>query len=400
MDEEQRDENLQDEAGDGEENFAELLEQSLGRNVQLEPGQKIEATVLQVGDEWIFLDVGQKGEGVLETKELLDADNRPTVAVGDSVAVYFLSRRGGELRFTTRLGGGAGGSAQLEEAWRSGIPVEGRIEKEIKGGYEIRLPGNVRAFCPFSQLGLRRIESSEEVLGRSLPFKISRFAEQGRNIVVSHREILEEERRRQREVLKQTLREGMIVTGTVTSIRDFGAFVDIGGAEGLLPISEAAWGRVEDLHELLSVGQQLELAVKSIDWERGRLSFSLRETRADPWTTVDARYREGTTVTGTVARLAPFGAFVTLEEGVDGLLHISRLGEGRQLKHPREILKTGQQLEVTIEKIDQEQRRISLLPASTAGEEGPGSYVEKAADEGLGTLGDLLKAAERKKGRR
>lgn len=383
-----------------EESFAELLEQSLGGSIQLEPGQKVEAKVLQIGAEWAFLDVGQKGEGVLDIKELLDAEGNLTVAEGDRLTAYFLSSAGGELRFTTRIGGGASGTAQLEEAWRSGIPVEGRIEKEIKGGYEVRLPGGVRAFCPFSQLGLRRQEAPEEALGQTRSFKITQFGEQGRNIVVSHREILEEERRRQHEALKGTLKEGMIVKGTVTAIRDFGAFVDIGGIEGLLPISEVGYGRVEDIHQVLQVGQELEVAVKGIDWEKERFSFSLRDTLADPWSKIGTTYVEGATYTGTVARLAPFGAFVTLEEGIDGLVHISKLGEGRRLKHPQEVLKVGQPLPVTIEKIDLEERRISLVPAATGQETAAQtSYVEQPSGS-MGTLGDLLKAGRDKKKKR
>jgi len=381
------------------ESFADLLEESLGKRVELTPGQKIEATILQIGAEWVFLDVGQKGEGVLDLKELLDADGNLAVAVGDKIQVFFLSRAGGELRFTTRIGGGASGTAQLEEAWRSGIPVDGKVEKEIKGGYEIKLPGGARGFCPFSQLGLRRQEAPDEVLGQSRPFKITQFGEQGRNIVVSHREILEEERRQQREKLKKSLKEGAVIRGTVTNIRDFGAFVDIGGIEGLLPISEVAFGRVEDINQVLQVGQELDVAVKKLDWEKDRFSFSLRDTLADPWTKVGSVYREGMRFPGTVSRLAPFGAFVTLEEGIDGLVHISRLGEGRHIKHPQEVLKAGQTLTVTIEKIDPDQRRISLVPAAEAGEAEQSSYIEKPSG-GMGTLGDLLKKSMEKKKKR
>ncbi len=377
-----------------EEDFAALLEASLGQSVSLRPGQKITATVLQIGAEWVFLDVGQKGEGVLDVRELLDAQGDPTRAIGETIEVYFLSRAGGELRFTTRIGGAGSGTAELEEAWRSSVPVEGRIEKEIKGGYEIKLPGNIRAFCPFSQLGLRREENPAGILGTSLTFRITRFSEQGRNIVVSRRELLEEERRQQREVLRQTLKEGDIVTGTLTSLRDFGAFVDIGGIEGLLPISEVAYGRVDDLQAILQVGQQLQLVIKSLDWDRDRFSFSLRETLTDPWTQVGDRYREGQTLTGTVSRLAPFGAFVTLEEGVDGLVHISRLGQGRQLKNPGEVLRTGEQMAVTIEKIDLEKRRISLVPAAAdAVDDAPRAYNDRPAGTGMGTFADLLKGS-------
>ncbi|MEZ4601540.1 MAG: 30S ribosomal protein S1 [Syntrophotaleaceae bacterium] len=390
------DENEEEQDSEDEESFAEMLEQSMVETRELKPGQKVRATVLQIGKEWVFLDVGQKGEGVLEVRELQDESGALTAAVGDKVDVYFLSRTGGELRFTTRLGAGAAGAAQIEEAWRSGIPVEGRLEKEVKGGFEVRLPGGMRAFCPFSQLGLRREDYPESIAGQSRSFKVIQFGEQGRNVVVSHRVILEEERARQRDALKETLKEGMVVKGTVTSLRDFGAFVDIGGIEGLLPISEISYGRVENLGEVLRVGQELELAVKKLDWDANRFSFSLRDTLADPWKKVGSVYVEGAVYHGRVARLAPFGAFVTLEEGIDGLVHISKLGAGRRLKHASEALQAGQALDVKVEKIEQEQRRISLIPVggteeAEPAEEKPTSFVEKPASESMGTLGDVLK---------
>jgi len=383
---------------ESEESFAELFEQSLKSTAtRLEPGQKTTATILQIGAEWVFLDVGQKGEGVLDVRELQDAEGELTAKVGDRLDAYFLSRDGGELRFTTRIGGGSSGTAQLEEAWRSGIPVDGRIEKEIKGGYEIRLPGSVRAFCPFSQLGLRRQDNPDELIGQARAFKITQFGEQGRNIVVSHRVLQEEERQQQREALRATLKVGDVVRGEVTNIRDFGAFIDIGGIEGLLPISEVGYGRVEDIHSVLSVGQQLEVAVKGCDWETNKFSFSLRDTLADPWSKVGSLYREGGSYPGKVARLTNFGAFVTLEEGVDGLVHISRLGAGKHLKHAQEALKLGEALQVTIEKIDREQRRISLVPAGSGEpvEEAPSSYSDKPSG-GMGTFADLLKGAKKK----
>ncbi|TLM65321.1 MAG: S1 RNA-binding domain-containing protein [Deltaproteobacteria bacterium] len=374
-----------------DENFAALLERSLLDAVPLKPGEKVEATVLQVGGEWVFLDVGQKGEGVLDVKEVLDAEGQPAVTAGSRLTVYFLGRSADELRFTTRIGGRSGaGTAHLEEAARNGIPVEGRIEKEVKGGYEVRLPGGVRAFCPFSQLGRSRQEAGESLLGQSVPFRITQFGEQGRNIVVSRRELLEAERRQQREALRETLKEGAVVRGTVTALRDFGAFVDIGGVEGLLPVSEIAWGRVDKVEEVLQVGQVLEVAVKSCDWEKERFSFSLRDLLADPWQKVGTLYREGTTLTGTVARLAQFGAFVTLDEGIDGLLPIGKLGGGKRLRHPQEVLQVGQQLLVTIEGIDKNQRRIALgLAGEGPRDEGPTSYA--APSGAMGTLGDLLK---------
>jgi small subunit ribosomal protein S1 len=211
--------------------------------------------------------------------------------------------------------------------------------------------------------------------------------------------LLEEERAKQRDELRKSLTEGMTVSGTISSIRDFGAFVDIGGIEGLLPISEVGWGRVEDIREVLSVGQQVEVAIIKLDWEADRFTFSLRQTQADPWQKVPQTYPEGSVHRGKVARLATFGAFVTLEEGIDGLIHISRLGGGKRLSHPREVVREGEELEVRIEKIDPEARRVSLVPAeiSRAREEEEqtlAEYRQKSgdADAGMGTLGDLLKA--------
>jgi small subunit ribosomal protein S1 len=377
--------------------FAAMLEESMSGTTRLELGQKTEARILQIGDDWMFLDIGQKGEGVLAVHEFQNEDGELTVAVGDTISAYFVSREGGEMRFTTRIGGGSSGTEQLEEAWRSGIPVDGRVEKEIKGGYEIKLPGNVRAFCPYSQISLRRIENPEEMIEQSFPFKIGKFEEQGRNIVVSRRDILEEERRELRDEMKKTLNEGMRVQGEITSIRDFGAFVDIGGIEGLLPISEIAYGRVEDINEILKLGQKLELVVKRIDWDENKFSFSLRDTLADPWSVVPTKYPAGTELVGKVSRLAEFGAFITLEEGIDGLVHISKLGEGRRINHPREVLKVGENFAVTVEKIEVEQRRISLVPAGAEVECGEKSYSDAPVSAGMGTFADLLKASQEKK---
>ena len=383
--------------GMDDEDFAAMFEASLARvGQELQAGTKITATILQTGSEWTFLDVGQKGEGVLATAELLDAEGQLAAAVGDQISVYFISRKDGELRFTTKVGGSGSGTEQLQQAYQGGIPVEGRIDKEIKGGYEVALPGNVRAFCPFSQVGLRPLDASE-LIGRTLSFRITQFGERGRNIVVSHRVLLDEERKEQREALRQTLKEGQMVTGTVTNLRDFGAFVDIGGIEGLLPISEISYGRVEDINTVLEVGRQLDLIVKKIDWAENRFSFRLRDTLADPWLKVGNNYQVGGKYPGTVSRLAQFGAFVTLEEGIDGLLHISKMGDGQRIRHPQDLFKVGQQLTVVIEKIDDGEKRISLALAGAVDEASETSYSEGSSGSGMGTLGELLKAGQQQK---
>ncbi len=387
-----------DEMNEDDGSFADMFEASLANIAEpLIPGKKITATILQLGSDWCFLDVGQKGEGVLSTAELLNSDGEVEYVIGDKVSAYFLSRDGGELRFTTKIGGSGSGTEQLESAYQSGIPVEGTIEKEIKGGFEVKLAGNARAFCPFSQTGLRQVEPAD-LIGQCLSFKISQFSENGRNIVVSHRAILDEERAVLQVELRKTLKEGMVVKGTITNIRDFGAFVDIGGIEGLLPISEISYGRVEDINEILSLGQELEVAVKKIDWDNNKFSFSLRDTQANPWNKVGTIYQVGKKYPGKVSRLAQFGAFVTLEDGVDGLLHISKLGDGKRIHHPQEVISAGQQLQVIIEKIDLAEKRIALALIGSPDECTETSYNDQpVATAGLGTMADLFKPKQHNK---
>jgi small subunit ribosomal protein S1 len=384
-----------------EESFAAMFERSQKDSGHLAPGSKVEATVLKITKDWVFLDTGRKGEGVLDIKELTDADGNLSVKVGDKVTAWFISSRNNEMRFTTKIGagsGGATGNAQLEEAYASGIPVEGVVEKEVKGGFEVKVAGS-RAFCPFSQMGLRRIDDSAALIGKHMSFRISEYAENGRNIVLSHRALLEEEQQQQKDALKETLKVGDRVKGTVTSLRDFGAFVSIGCVEGLLPISELAWARVNEVSEVLSVGQEVEVLVKGIDWEKDRISFSLKDTLADPWEEAANAFPEGSYQNGKVARLTPFGAFVTLASGVDGLIHISKLGAGKRIQHPKEVLAEGQDVEVKVEGVDREQRRISLSLASISRAEQEqtetmDAYRKSVAEtpKGMGTLGDLLKA--------
>ena len=384
-----------------EESFADMFERSQKDVGRLAPGSKVEATVLKITKDWVFLDTGRKGEGVLDIKELTDAEGNVSVKAGDKVTAWFISSRNNEMRFTTRIGSGSGaaaGNAQLEEAYASGIPVDGVVEKEVKGGFEVKVAGS-RAFCPFSQMALRRIDDSAAYIGKHISFKIAEYGENGRNIVLSHRALLEEELQQQKEALKETLKVGDRVKGTVTSLRDFGAFVSVGAIEGLLPISEVAWARVKDVSEVLSVGQEVEVVVKGIDWDKDRISFSLKDTLADPWEEAATAFPEGSYQHGKVARLTPFGAFVTLASGVDGLIHISKLGGGKRIQHPKEVLSEGQEVEVKVEGIDREQKRISLALASVSRAEQEQTESMEAfrktaaeAPKGMGTLGDLLKA--------
>jgi small subunit ribosomal protein S1 len=374
-----------------EKSFAELLEATEQKPVRLKPGESVSAVIAKITTEWIFIDMGGKTEGIVEKNEFLDKEGQLTVKEGDTIKAYFLSSRHGERIFTTRVSGDAA-RQYLEEAWQNGIPVEGVVEKEVKGGLEVRIAGTHRAFCPFSQAGLARGETTAAVLGQKLPFIVIEYGERGRKIILSRRRILEEEDRKRKDAIKETLREGMKVTGTVKSVRDFGAFVDIGGIEALLPISEIGWGRVEDIQERFTAGQAVEAIILNLDWARDRITLSIRETLPDPWVNVETRYPDGSRHQGTISRLADFGAFITLEPGIDGLIPISRLSKGKKIRHPKEVLVQGDQIEVVVESSDREKRRLSLSPVAPEEEreDSYSPYLQKGA-KGFGSLGDMIK---------
>jgi len=385
-------------AANHEESFADMFEKSFKKQGRLEPGQMVEAMIVKISADWVFLDLGGKGEGYLDKKEMIDEGGNLTVKEGDMVRAYFMSSENNEMHFTTKIGSGPGKQNQIENAWRNQIPVEGAIAKEIKGGFEVKIGGSVRAFCPFSQMGIRREENPADYIGRSLYFKIIEYGEEGKNIVLSRKTIIDDERRSRKQELRAALQEGMKVKGKVTSIQKFGAFVDIGGVEGLLPVSEIGWGRTEKVSDILSVGQEVEVIIKKLDWNQDRFSFSLKDALPDPWESVADVYPVGSFQTGIVSRLAPFGAFVTLKEGIDGLIHISKLGSGRKINHPREVLKEGQTVEVKIETLDRSNRKLSLSLAEISREEEEAAatlkdYQQKAAaaPKTMGSLGDLLK---------
>jgi len=382
--------------------FAELFDKTKVRRDFLTPGEKIEATIVKITQDWIFLDLGGKSEGYMDRKELADEEGNLSVMEGDSLTAYFLSSKHNEKLFTTRIGTGDSARTHIEEVWRNGIPIEGVVEKEIKGGFDIKLVGDMRGFCPYSQMDIQRVDNAKDYIGRRLSFRITEYGERGRNIILSSRAILEEQKKKEGEALKTTLNEGMIVKGTVVSIRDFGAFLDIGGLQGLLPISEICWDRVEDIHERLSIGQTLDVAITKLDWQNNRISFSLKKTLSDPWDEVLAKYPEGTFHRGTVVRLMKFGAFVNLGPGVDGLIHISKLGKGKRITHPSDAVKEGQAIEVRIDTIDRDQKRISLSIPEMEPKEGGSIKIEKDTEDyyreyvekapaSLGSFGDIMK---------
>jgi small subunit ribosomal protein S1 len=378
--------------------FAELFESSLTKMEKLEPGQEVETAIVSISNDSIFLQLGGKSEGVLDRAELTDKDGNLTVKEGDLIKAFYLRSEHGEPRFTTKISGGSASLDLLESAFRNGIPVEGVVEKEIKGGFEIRI-GETRAFCPHSQMGGRKTENAQTPLGQHLVFKILEYAERGRKILVSNRAILEEERRKKMESLKQSLREGMTVKGTVTSIQDFGAFVDVQGFQALLPVSEIARERVQDVHTALSEGQEIEASIIKIDWKTERMTLSLKALLADPWQTARERYPKDSKHKGKVVRVAAFGAFVSLEPGLDGLVHESELrgdvkyGGARQAQ----ALKVGDELTVIVKDVDAGNRRISLKPASSIEEdETAKAYLKDSGGGGSDTYNPFAALLKKK----
>ncbi|HCM28515.1 MAG: 30S ribosomal protein S1 [Treponema sp. GWB1_62_6] len=335
---------------------------------KLKPGQLVETQIVSISKDCIFLQLSGKSEGVLDRAELADQDGNISVKEGDTIKAYFLESKNGEMTFTTKISGDKAGSSLLENAYQNKIPVEGVVEKEIKGGFEIKI-GTSRAFCPFSQMGARRTEDTAAYIGKKLTFKIQEYKGNGRDILVSNRAILEDERAAQLESLKKTLKEKMVVKGRITSIQDFGAFVDIGGVQALLPVSEIGRDRVEDIRSVLSVDQEIEASIIKIDWKAERISLSMKSLLSDPWVKATEKYPKNSKHTGKVVRITEFGAFVSLEPGLDGLVHVSELrGEGKYGDTRNEV-KLGQSLTVLIQDIDALRKRISLKPTSSLEED-------------------------------
>jgi small subunit ribosomal protein S1 len=402
------------------EDFATLLarferEQEAPARAAPKIGDRVEGEIVSLGEETAFVDLGGKSEGMVALDELRDEQGELTVAVGDRIeaVVAASDRETGGLLLRVRPGrSGTGGEeawAELSQAAEHRIPVEGRVTGVNKGGVDVEVSG-VRAFCPISQLELGYVADPAAYVGRRLTFRITR-CERGRgrrpDVVLSRRDLLAEEAAARAAEARARLEVGKVVRGTVTALSSYGAFVDLGGVEGLLHVSEISHRRVADPAEALAVGQALEVEVLRIEPPKApggaeRISLSLRSLEPDPWRSAAERFAEGAVVAGRVARLESFGAFVELAPGIDGLVHVSELGAGRRVDHPRQAVAVGQEVTVTVLAVDPERRRISLSMAApgTAGaaaEDGGGAgdapSPPRRESGGLGTLGDFFDPA-------
>src|SRR5450432_1114854 len=377
------------------------------RRPRLAIGDRVRGTVLSIGREVTVIELRGGGEGTLETLELRDEGGELTVANGDALEarVIGLGEKEGIVSLRRGPGRGAGARTDLGEAAATGLPVEGLVTGVNKGGVEVDI-GGVRAFCPISQLELRAVADPAVYVGQRLEFRIARYEDdrRGPNVVLSRRALLEEEMRGRAVETRTKLVPGAVLSGTVTSLKDFGAFVDVGGIEGLLPASEIGFQRGTKPSDVLSVGQSVTVQVMRIEKRDDpkrpeQVSFSLKSLERDPWDDAVETLRAGAVIKGQVMRAETFGAFVQVAPGVEGLLHISELGAGKHLRHAREAVKPGDTVEVTVLAIDAEKRRISLgLGAREDAVDDEGRVAAARASGnfgssgGLGTFGDLLKA--------
>lgn len=388
--------------------FAALLAEYDAPNRKTRPkvGDLVRGTVISVGKDAVFVDLGGKAEGVLDREQVTNRDGALTVAVGDAVEARVVDDRGGALALKVRMGGrGPEARAELVQAAELGLPVEGVVTEVVKGGLSVDVAG-VRGFVPASQVDLRFVEDLAPFVGQKLTFRVTRYEPGPRgNLVLSRRALLEAERAERAEKTRGTLVVGAVVRGVVTAFKPFGAFVDVGGIEGMLHVSELGFARVGHPEEVLSIGQEVEVQVIKVepaeDARKGmRIGLSLKALAEDPWRQAVAHLVEGATVKGTITRLQQFGAFVEIAPGLEGLVHISELGAGRRINHPKEVVKVGDDVEVTVLAIDPDKRRLSLsMGAKERAEEAAAAEhgrVMAQAPAKLGTLGDLLAKATKK----
>jgi len=364
-----------------QEDFATLFAREGARRA-LEVGQVVKGRILQIGDETIFVDVGGKGEALIDRAELADEDGNVKLAVGDDIEATVV-RTGDEVRLSYRLLQGVQAREGLAVAAQTGLPVEGKVAAVIKGGYEVTVAG-LRAFCPFSQMDVRRADAPEAFVGRVLEFRISRYAE--RNIVLTRRALLEEQGARDAEETMKKVVAGAVLPGTVVSLADFGAFVDLGGVQGLVPVSEIGHSRVGRPADRLHVGQAVTVKVLRIDEAKGKISLSLKALEGDPWVAVPGRLRERQIVRGRAARMTDFGVFVELLSGVDGLLHLTEIPRSRH-GEMKQAAETGAELVVLVTSIDPDRRRIGLALAPEGAV--PGEQIESTIAVGAVVTGTV-----------
>jgi len=342
------------------ESFAELFEESL-KDIDMQPGSIVKATVVDVDSDWVTVNAGLKSEGIIPVSQFYNENGELEVAAGDEVDVALdaVEDGFGATRLSREKAKRAEAWKELEKAFEAEDAVKGVINGKVKGGFTVDLKG-IRAFLPGSLVDVRPVRDTTHLENKELDFKVIKLDAKRNNVVVSRRAVLEAENSAEREQLLETLTEGMEIKGIVKNLTDYGAFVDLGGVDGLLHITDMAWKRIKHPSEIVNVGDEINVKVLKFDRERNRVSLGLKQLGEDPWVNIKGRYPENTRVPAKVTNLTDYGCFAELEEGVEGLVHVSEMDWTNKNIHPSKVVDVGDEIEVMILDIDEERRRISL----------------------------------------
>ncbi len=342
------------------ESFAELFEQSQSSK-NMVPGSIVKGIVVEIRADVVIVNAGLKSEGVIPVEQFRDENGTLEVSVGDEVDVALdaVEDGWGETRLSREKAKRAAAWTELERAYENGETITGIITDKVKGGFTVNM-NEIRAFLPGSLVDVRPVRDTTYLEGKPLEFKVIKLDRRRNNVVVSRRAVVEKENSQEREALLESMQEGMVLRGIVKNLTDYGAFVDLGGVDGLLHITDMAWKRVKHPSEVVSVGDEIEVKVLKFDRERVRVSLGLKQLGEDPWVDISRRYPEGTRLVGKVTNLADYGCFVEIEEGVEGLVHVSEMDWTNKNIHPSKVVQVGDEAEVMVLDIDEERRRISL----------------------------------------
>ena len=342
------------------ESFADLFEESL-QTIEMAPGSIVTGTVVDIDDDWVIVHAGLKSEGVIPKNQFLNEQGECTLTIGDQVkvAMEVVDDGFGETRLSREKARRAESWQQLEEASENSEVVIGVINGKVKGGFTVDV-NDIRAFLPGSLVDIRPLRETAHLEGKPLEFKVIKLDQKRNNVVVSRRAVLEEENSHERDALLASMQEGQDVKGIVKNLTDYGAFVDLGGVDGLLHITDMAWKRIRHPSEMVNVGDEVDVRVLKFDREKNRVSLGMKQLGEDPWVDIIRRYPEGARVTATVTNLTDYGCFAEIEAGVEGLVHVSEMDWTNKNIHPSKVVSVGDETEVMVLDIDEDRRRISL----------------------------------------
>jgi len=342
--------------------FEMLLEGSFEQEKSLEEGNIINGTVVKVSKDFVIVDIGYKSEGEIPISQFTAPDGKVSVELGQKIEVYLneLENEHGLVELSKEKADKMRVWDDISDACDQESIIEGTISQRVKGGLSVTIAGGVKAFLPGSQVDLRPIRNLEKLIGETHRFKIIKFNKKRGNIVLSRRALLEQERNQMKEHTLENLQEGAIIEGIVKNITEYGAFVDLGGIDGLLHITDMSWGRIGHPSEILKVGDKIEVRVLKYNEDNERVSLGLKQTQPDPWEDAVSRYPIGLKVSGKVVSVTDYGAFVELEQGIEGLIHVSEMSWTKRVKHPSKVLEVGDEVECVILDVDTSAQRISL----------------------------------------